>query len=319
MPAQVSYPGVYIEEIPSGMHTITGVATSIAAFVDVFSSGPMDKAVQLFSLADFQRQFGGLYAPSEASYAIQQFFLNGGSQAYVVRVTSTTAANAATAAAIALGDKAGGAAVLTATAKYKGFSGNLLRIDVDYGTAQPDTTFNLAVTQFALAPDGSTRATATEVFRNLVVDPAQANDAAAVINAGSQLITLSAASGSTGKRPAPTGSVSAVQANAAASGLAATDTLSLKLNGGDTVMTAALGTPPTTLPALASTLQALIRAARKDANTPPAAPSATVTVAGSTAGPATLVVKSGTGAAGDVLDLTGGIATKLAFATNVTH
>src|SRR5580704_10517806 len=89
MPVNPTYPGVYIEEIPSGVHTITGVATSIAAFVDVFSTGPMDKAVQLFSFADFQRQFGGLNALSEASYAIQQFFLNGGSQAYVVRVAST--------------------------------------------------------------------------------------------------------------------------------------------------------------------------------------------------------------------------------------
>ncbi len=33
---QVSYPGVYIEEIPSGAHTIAGVATSIAAFIAFF-------------------------------------------------------------------------------------------------------------------------------------------------------------------------------------------------------------------------------------------------------------------------------------------
>jgi len=29
MPVALSYPGVYIEEIPSGVRTITGVATSI--------------------------------------------------------------------------------------------------------------------------------------------------------------------------------------------------------------------------------------------------------------------------------------------------
>ena len=39
MPVNVSYPGVYIEEIPSGVHTITGVATSIAAFIDAFARG----------------------------------------------------------------------------------------------------------------------------------------------------------------------------------------------------------------------------------------------------------------------------------------
>jgi len=32
MPVQLSYPGVYIEELPSGVRTITGVATSVAAF-----------------------------------------------------------------------------------------------------------------------------------------------------------------------------------------------------------------------------------------------------------------------------------------------
>src|ERR1051326_2261835 len=95
MPAALSYPGVYIEEIPSGVRTITGVATSIGAFVDFFAQGPMNEATRILSFADFERQFGGLDNRSEASYAIQQFFLNGGSEAYVVRTTSTTAANAA--------------------------------------------------------------------------------------------------------------------------------------------------------------------------------------------------------------------------------
>src|SRR5688572_13668439 len=89
MPLQLSYPGVYIEEVPSGVRTITGVATSIAAFVDYFKWGPVNKAVQCFSMADFEREFGGLDARSEASYGIQQFFLNGGSEAWVVRVTAS--------------------------------------------------------------------------------------------------------------------------------------------------------------------------------------------------------------------------------------
>ena len=102
MPVNVTYPGVYIEEIPSGVRTITGVATSIGAFVDFFAQGPMNEAVQLLSLADFERNFGGLDIRSEASYAIQQFFLNGGTECYAVRTTSTTPGKAATAAAIAL-------------------------------------------------------------------------------------------------------------------------------------------------------------------------------------------------------------------------
>ena len=42
MPATLTYPGVYIEEIPSGVRTITGVATSITAFVGRALRGPTD-------------------------------------------------------------------------------------------------------------------------------------------------------------------------------------------------------------------------------------------------------------------------------------
>ena len=86
MPVAVTYPGVYIEEISSGVRSISGVATSIAAFVDAFSAGPMNQATRVLGFADFEKQFGGLSATSEASYGLQQFFLNGGSEAYVVRV-----------------------------------------------------------------------------------------------------------------------------------------------------------------------------------------------------------------------------------------
>src|SRR5499426_4722177 len=91
MPASYTYPGVYIEEIPSGVHTIAGVSTSDTAFVDFFKRGPLDEAVRISSFGDFEREFGGLDALSEGSYAIQQFFLNGGSEAWVVRVGQTPA------------------------------------------------------------------------------------------------------------------------------------------------------------------------------------------------------------------------------------
>ena len=78
--------GVYIEEIPSNMHTITGVSTSNTAFVDSFKDGPINQPVQIRSFAEFEQTFGGLDAGSEASYAILQYFLNGGKVAWVVRV-----------------------------------------------------------------------------------------------------------------------------------------------------------------------------------------------------------------------------------------
>lgn len=79
-------PGVYVEDLSSGPRSIAGVPTSIAAFIDCFERGPLNRPVQVFSFTEFKHQFGGLSASSEASYAIRQFFLNGGTRAFVVRV-----------------------------------------------------------------------------------------------------------------------------------------------------------------------------------------------------------------------------------------
>jgi uncharacterized protein len=86
MPVAVSYPGVYIEEIPSGVRTITGVATSITAFLGRAISGPKDDPTTVFSFADFERQFGGLGIEYPMSYAVADFFRNGGGQAIIVRM-----------------------------------------------------------------------------------------------------------------------------------------------------------------------------------------------------------------------------------------
>ncbi|TXI19274.1 MAG: phage tail sheath family protein [Nitrosomonas sp.] len=86
MPVAVSYPGVYIEEIPSGVRTITGVATSITAFIGRAQRGPTDKAVMINSYAEFERIFGGLWLESTVGYAVRDFYLNGGSQAIIVRL-----------------------------------------------------------------------------------------------------------------------------------------------------------------------------------------------------------------------------------------
>jgi phage tail sheath protein FI len=81
-----NYPGVFIEEVPSGVRAITGVATSIAAFIGAAKKGRTNRAMRVQSFADFERQFGGLVANLHLGYAVQQFFQNGGSDAWVVRV-----------------------------------------------------------------------------------------------------------------------------------------------------------------------------------------------------------------------------------------
>jgi len=73
MPVAPTYPGVYIEEIPSGVRTITGVATSITAFIGRALSGPTDEPVTLNSYADFERIFGGLWVDSTLGYAVRDF------------------------------------------------------------------------------------------------------------------------------------------------------------------------------------------------------------------------------------------------------
>jgi uncharacterized protein len=86
MPVLTTYPGVYIEEIPSGVHTITGVATSITAFLGKALRGPTDEPVTITSFADFERIFGGLHRDFTLGYAVRDFFVNGGSQAIIVRL-----------------------------------------------------------------------------------------------------------------------------------------------------------------------------------------------------------------------------------------
>jgi len=96
MPVTVTYPGVYIQEIPSGVHTITGVATSIAAFVGWAPQGPTDSAQLVLSWPDYSRQYGGLDSRSLLGYAVSQFFSNGGTQAYIIRLVPSGTAPAGT-------------------------------------------------------------------------------------------------------------------------------------------------------------------------------------------------------------------------------
>lgn len=86
MPVTPTYPGVYIEEIPSGVRTITGVATSITAFIGRALRGPVSEPTTVFNYGDFERTFGGLGVNYPMSYAVRDFFLNGGGEAIIVRL-----------------------------------------------------------------------------------------------------------------------------------------------------------------------------------------------------------------------------------------
>ncbi len=91
MPSALTYPGVYIEEIPSGVRTIVGVATSITAFLGRAPRGPTNDPTTVTSYGEFESQFGGLDYAYPLGYAVRDFFLNGGSQAIIVRLEKNSA------------------------------------------------------------------------------------------------------------------------------------------------------------------------------------------------------------------------------------
>lgn len=88
MPVAVSYPGVYIEEISSGVRTIAGVATSIGLFIGWAPKGATDQAARITNFSDYEREFGGLDTRSFLGYSVRQFFDNGGTDTYVIRLSS---------------------------------------------------------------------------------------------------------------------------------------------------------------------------------------------------------------------------------------
>ena len=187
MPVAVSYPGVYVEEIPSGVRTITGVATSVAAFIGYTARGLVNTPVQLFNYGDFERAFGGLSVNSVLSYTVEQFFSNGGSQAWVVRV-----AKGAAKAAIEIKNGLGGGSVsvLRVEAVSEGLWGNGLRIEVDHDTASPGSLFNLRVTEL-VDRGGVLQPARIEMHRNLSMSRFSSAYAVKVITAASNLISAS--------------------------------------------------------------------------------------------------------------------------------
>jgi len=92
MPPTLTAPGVYVQEIPSGTRAITGVSTSLTAFVGPTPAGPADEPTKVTSWAEFERRFGGLSPTGPVGHAVQHYFLNGGAEALVVRVVADDAA-----------------------------------------------------------------------------------------------------------------------------------------------------------------------------------------------------------------------------------
>ncbi|WP_394437029.1 phage tail sheath family protein [Streptomyces sp. SGAir0957] len=196
MPTLPTYPGVYVEELPSSVRTITAVTTSVCAFVGRTRRGPLNSAVTITSFADYERRFGGLDPESAVGHAVQQFFLNGGSVAVVVRVDSGSGKAAST--TLSSAEITPATEVLRISAKEPGAWASGLRISVDHDTPAPGETYNLQV----FDATGGVR----ETFTGLGTGQGRPDSADSKVNSGSAVISVKVLNGD--GRPDPVGTVS---------------------------------------------------------------------------------------------------------------
>jgi phage tail sheath protein FI len=174
MPVALTFPGVYIEEIPSGVRTITGVATSITLFIGWAPRGPIDRALRITSFADFERQYGGLDRRTLLGYSVKHFYDNGGSDAYILRIADDDAV----AAEAALGDLA-----LTATSPGEWAADYRVRLT---RRADDAARFKLEVLH---QPSNNA---VVESFENLSMDEADSRFVETVVNGRSAVIVTAA-------------------------------------------------------------------------------------------------------------------------------
>ncbi|HYM35911.1 MAG TPA: hypothetical protein VET48_10975, partial [Steroidobacteraceae bacterium] len=138
--------------------------TAVTAFVGRTLRGPVNTPTLVSSNAEYQQVFGGLWQPSLLSYAIEQFFEQGGNRAVVVRV-----ANGGAPATISLRS---GTEILTLEALTPG-TREFLRAAIDYDNLRDENdgeSFNLVV-QRLRAPQ-SERIETQETYRRVSINPA---------------------------------------------------------------------------------------------------------------------------------------------------
>ena len=179
MPSALTYPGVYIEEVPSGVRTITGVPTSTALFIGWAPRGPMDRAVRLTSFSDFERTYGGLDRRSLLGYSVRQFYDNGGVDAYVLRIAASDAQPAS-----CIIDS------LTVSANSPGAWANDYQVRL---TQRPGNATRFRLDVLHQPSNGAV----VESFENLSMDATDARSVEAVINGRSSFITVNATSTTT--------------------------------------------------------------------------------------------------------------------------
>src|SRR6266516_1679957 len=180
------HPGVYIEEIPSGVQPIEGVSTSTAAFIGKAQMGPMNQAVLVTSQPEFATKFGDFLNDSFLAQSVLQFFNNGGTRTYIVRVAGA----GFQAASITLKDRKNGPAkTLTIAASSPGAWGNELDVGIADGPLDPGNEFTITVFQNRSDQNPPLPPVLLETIPNLSMDPNASNFVEHVVKDTSKYIT----------------------------------------------------------------------------------------------------------------------------------
>jgi hypothetical protein len=145
--ATPTYPGVYVEEVSSGVRPITIASTSTAAFIGQAEKGSITEAKRIFNFTQFQTYYGGFLTNSYLAHSVYQFFNNGGSIAYIIRVAGANTAIAN----MVLADRATAPQApqptMTISAASAGVWGNEIEIEISDGTVDSDNEFNIYIYQ----------------------------------------------------------------------------------------------------------------------------------------------------------------------------
>ncbi|HXM55464.1 MAG TPA: phage tail sheath C-terminal domain-containing protein [Candidatus Dormibacteraeota bacterium] len=184
-----TYPGVYVEELPSAVRTIVGVGTSTALFIGRTTQGPVGEPVRCQNPTVFDTTFWPDDPGGDLPRAVHLFFDNGGSDCWVIRIAS--GAQPASVTLVTAGDQP----ALTATAKSAGASGDAIRLRVDYKTPLPESTFNLEVFRAGVDARGNPAQLDDELWTGLSMDPTSPRYAPDFVTQHSTLIDLSAPGG----------------------------------------------------------------------------------------------------------------------------
>jgi phage tail sheath protein FI len=203
--ANYKSPGVYVQEVSSGSQPIEGVGTAVAAFVGIATDGPLNRPTLVSNWSQFTSTFGEFLEDSYLAHSVYGFFQNGGGNCYVVRVGSTNGngAKPQMAQLLAKGDDNQEIPRYEVKALPSAPLGERLEVEISEPSAAPSgdgeqkdppATFSMTVLRGGQP---------VEQFDDLQVGRGK-QSAVAVVNAASQLISLTEVSGAPATLPSPT-------------------------------------------------------------------------------------------------------------------